>query len=502
MNGDRPIRSLTQTETGVNPASLSILVNSPLTIDPSCALIEEGFSLARDHEIESICTVANGYVGTRGSLAEGSILSSPAPFLAGVFDSRDGSAASLALVALPDWTQFRILGDRVPLALEAGEILEHRRILDLQHGLLFLTWRHRDRAGRVTSLQFVRMVFLHDRHLLLQSITINPENYGGVMAIESSIEARDARSPRKQWQPMIKDGAAFILESTTRGATIAMVHHSEVRNKKGQPVERASEVQADRLIERWTWPARTNEVARFTRLVVVYSSRDTKDPTDGARDGLRKARDAGADAHIARHAHTWEECWRDIGLHVTGAMRRLNTPCVWLPIILGAPSIRTTSIVPSERGLTGPVYKGHVFWDTEIYLLPFYTFTDPPSARALLMYRFHTLPAAREKARRLGYQGALYAWKSADTGDDVTPDSAVAPDGRIVQILTGTQEHHISADIAYAVWQYWQATADEAFFVTAGIEILIETARFWATRGRLERDGRYHIRAVIGPVRS
>jgi len=127
----------------VNPASLSILVNSPLTIDPSWALVEEGFSLAREHEIESICTVADGYVGTRGSLAEGSILSSPATFLAGVFDSRDGSAASLALVALPDWTQFRILGDRVPLALEAGEILEHRRILDLQHGLLFRTWRHR-----------------------------------------------------------------------------------------------------------------------------------------------------------------------------------------------------------------------------------------------------------------------------------------------------------------------------------------------------------------------
>jgi trehalose/maltose hydrolase-like predicted phosphorylase len=84
----------------------------------------------------------------------------------------------------------------------------------------------------------------------------------------------------------------------------------------------------------------------------------------------------------------------------------------------------------------------------------------------------------------------LYAWESADTGEDVTPDTVIAPDGRAVQVLTGVQEHHISADIAYAVWQYWQATGDEAFFLEAGADMLIETARFWATRGRLEPDGR------------
>jgi trehalose/maltose hydrolase-like predicted phosphorylase len=151
------------------------------------------------------------------------------------------------------------------------------------------------------------------------------------------------------------------------------------------------------------------------------------------------------------------------------------------------------------RALTGSVYQGHVFWDTEIALLPFYTYTDPPAARALLMYRYHTLPAARDRARSLGYQGALYAWESADTGQDVTPDSVVAPNGEVVRVLTGLQEHNISADIAYAVGQYWRATADEPFLIGAGIDMLVETARFWATRGRLEPDGQYHIRSVIGP---
>ena len=151
------------------------------------------------------------------------------------------------------------------------------------------------------------------------------------------------------------------------------------------------------------------------------------------------------------------------------------------------------------RALTGDAYLGHVFWDTEIFLLPFYTFTWPAAARALLMYRFHTLPAARAKAARLGYRGALYAWESADTGEEATPPYVIRPDGEVIRIRCGTDEQHISADIAYAVWQYWQVTRDVRFLLDAGAEILLETARFWASRAALEEDGRYHIRGVIGP---
>jgi kojibiose phosphorylase len=115
------------------------------------------------------------------------------------------------------------------------------------------------------------------------------------------------------------------------------------------------------------------------------------------------------------------------------------------------------------------------------------------------MYRYHTLPAARAKASRLGYEGALYAWESADTGEETTPESVRMPGGEIVPILCGLQEHHISADIAFAVWQYWTATQDETFLLEAGAPILLETARFWASRARLEADRRYHIRGVIGP---
>jgi len=115
------------------------------------------------------------------------------------------------------------------------------------------------------------------------------------------------------------------------------------------------------------------------------------------------------------------------------------------------------------------------------------------------MYRFHTLPGARAKAARFGFKGALYAWESADTGVETTPERVVVSDGTVVEILTGQMEHHISADIAYAVWQYWRATNDIDFFLRAGAEILLDTARFWASRAVAEADGGRHIRHVIGP---
>jgi trehalose/maltose hydrolase-like predicted phosphorylase len=161
------------------------------------------------------------------------------------------------------------------------------------------------------------------------------------------------------------------------------------------------------------------------------------------------------------------------------------------------PDVEEVSI--GARALTGDDYLGHVFWDTEIYLLPFYGLTWPTAARALLMYRFHTLDAARAKAARLGWCGAFYAWESADTGAEAAPGQVIAPDRQVVKILCGTQEQHISADVAYAVWQYWQITGDEVFLVAAGAEIILETARFWASRAILEADGLRHIRGVIGP---
>ena len=204
-------------------------------------------------------------------------------------------------------------------------------------------------------------------------------------------------------------------------------------------------------------------------------------------------------ALVRDHVDAWSRRWDAAEVQIIGddeAQRALRF-AVYHLVAAANPEDEHASI--GARGLTGQAYRGHVFWDTEIYMLPFYLFTDPPAARALLMYRYHTLGAARRKAKEHGYRGALYAWESTDSGEETTPHAVVAPDGSVIPILTGEQEHHISADVAYAVWQYWRATADDKFMVDAGAEILIETARFWASRAGMEADGYAHIRGVIGP---
>src|SRR5512146_563716 len=131
-------------------------------------LVEEGFTLAREHEVESLFAIANGYVGNRGSLAEGSPLSAPATFVSGVFELDSRPYAVPGLFVLPDWTGVRAWIHGQPLSMEQGEILEHRRILDMRRGLLWREWRHRNLDGRITRVVAFRLASLADRHLLVQ----------------------------------------------------------------------------------------------------------------------------------------------------------------------------------------------------------------------------------------------------------------------------------------------------------------------------------------------
>ena len=250
--------------------------------------------------------------------------------------------------------------------------------------------------------------------------------------------------------------------------------------------------------ERWTWTATPDQPATLVKYVAMTPG-DTEDCGDIAELAMRRARRAGLRREIVAHVQAWAERWAasDVDIEDDDEAQRALRFAIYHLNSVANPENEHVSV--GARALTGEAYNGHVFWDTEIYLLPFYTFTWPAAARAMLMYRYHTLPAARMKAEELGYRGALYAWESADEGEEATPPYVTMPDGTVVNIKNGTQEQHISADIAYAVWQYWQATGDEGFIRDAGAEIIFETARFWISRVEREEDGRYHIRQVIGP---
>jgi kojibiose phosphorylase len=154
------------------------------------------------------------------------------------------------------------------------------------------------------------------------------------------------------------------------------------------------------------------------------------------------------------------------------------------------------------KTLSGFGYKGHVFWDTELFILPPLTLLQPDLTRRMLMYRYHNLAGARHKAQEAGYEGAMFPWESTDTGEETTPrwTNPHPVTGERVRIWTGDNEQHISTDIAYAVLHFWRNTGEDGWFADYGAEIVLDTAKFWGSRAEYNADkARYELRQQIGP---
>jgi trehalose/maltose hydrolase-like predicted phosphorylase len=474
------------------------------TETPGWVLRQDQFDPAREHEVESRFAIGNGFIGVRGarSASRGPVwiswlrslnwMSWPRTFVAGLFDTPDTHANIPLLVPAPDWLRLRLLLDGQPLFIHSGELLAHKRILELRRGLLLSDWSQRDTAGRVVRVRTLRLVSQVDRGVGLQVARIE---------IDQPVDVT-----LQSWLELA--GAGLEPVSVRRNSAVWRTAASQDRGKylglgstaclslAGQLVPPRDR---GKLKQAWSWQARPGQAATFLRAVTMTRGDMEHDPGQPARLLLARTRQLGPRRLLAAHEQAWGERWTASDVIVGGDEQAQRAFRFAVYHLLSAANPEDDRVSISARALTGDAYFGHVFWDTESYLLPFYTLTWPAAARALLMYRYHTLGPARAKAARLGYRGALYAWESADTGEETTPDHLVGPDGMIVPVLCGVQEHHISADIAYAVWRYWDATHDESFLLDAGAEILLETARFWASRATREPDGLYHVRGVIGP---
>ena len=390
----------------------------------------------REREIESWLTVGNGRTGTRGSLEGPGPRSNPALYVAGVYGWDPDQQAGPELMRGPEWTRVQARVDADPP--------DGRRILDLRQGVLF---------AEAPGFRSARFASLADRNVLVMQVEGAPL---GDVAL-----------------PEVGGAVGSVDVAVTQGGA-----HVGMKARDGAGV--------------WFAIAGAEEDGHPARLLAV-------DRDGPARDALSRATAQGPARLLARHRCEWRNRWLDADVAVRGdglAQRDLRFALYHL-MIAGDPESDRASI--GARALTGPGYRGHVFWDTEVFCLPFFIWTHPETARALLAYRHRTLPAAKAKAARLGYAGALYAWESADTGEETTPEWVSLPDGTPLRVLTGLQEHHIAADVAWAVWRYWQVTGDDAFVADMGAEMVMETARFWASRTTVDAAGAHHICEVLGP---
>jgi kojibiose phosphorylase len=485
-----------------------------LGADPRWLLVVDGWAPAREPGIEGAFALVNGYLGTRAAVEEGSGASTPATFLNGVFDTATQAVAQAAatperqvvaaptpeLVVAPDWSKLHLVVGGAPLTMETAEVLAHRRTLDLRRGVLVREWRLRAR-GRTTRLRSLRFLSLDDRHVLGQVLEVVAEDWSGPVTVEAIVDGEVANEGGVRHlvgHRTRRVEGGMLLETLTaeRGIGICLAARTALAGN-GRAVGE-DECGERALVWRSRFEASPGQVWRLQRLVTVFTSRDDPDPAARAVKRLGEAAATGLPGLLQRNAAAWAERWATADVEVTDDVLQRHIRFAIYHLV-GCANPDDPYAAPGARSLTGERYKGHVFWDNETFVLPYFVYTHPPTARAMLGYRYHTLQAARENARARGWRGAAYAWESADTGQDVTPAYYFTASGERKDVRTGEQEHHLNADIGIAVWQYWQATGDEAYLLAEGAEILLELARFWASRAERGTDGRWHVRRVIGP---
>ena len=229
-------------------------------------LVEEGFTLVREHEIESIFAVANRYIGTRALLEEGCRLSQPATFAAGVYADDPASGLGPGLAVLPNWPHLEVAVDGNRLSMELGRVIEHRRMLDLRQGVLWREWRQQDSTGRITRVRFLRLASLADRHILLQSVALSAENYAGRIELRAGLPLPDNRG--ESGAVTVTRDLATVLGHA--GATRVAMASGSLALPACEPAQLRQELPADYAHERWSWEVGLGETVCLDRVVAVY----------------------------------------------------------------------------------------------------------------------------------------------------------------------------------------------------------------------------------------
>jgi trehalose/maltose hydrolase-like predicted phosphorylase len=395
---------------------------------------------------EALCTLADGRFGTRGSREEDGAGSAPLTLAAGVYHDPGGGTT---LLPGPVWT-----------GLEAAPPDGHdRRELDLHGGVLWRTWRTADG----TTLRTLRFASL-----------ARP----GVVGLRAEGPAGALGAGRALLDP----GNGIGFEEGRHGD----IAWARTRSAGGGGITAAAcqhTIGGGRGVE---------------RLAVYLADPGQAPPPEAAAERLREVEEVGFDRLLAEHRAAWAARWADAEVTIQGDPDAELAVRFALFHLLASAAGQGEAAV-GARGLTGPVYAGHVFWDADVFVLPTLAAVHPAAARAMVEYRIRRLEPARRLAAERGLAGARFAWESAADGSEVTPQWTTDKLGRPIRVLTGEQEDHIVADVPWAACRYADWTGDTALLEGPGRDLLLEGARFWVSRARWDGDGRAHIDKVIGP---
>jgi alpha,alpha-trehalose phosphorylase len=494
-------------------------------VDP-WRLVERSIDLEDVGVTETLFAVANGYLGLRGNFPEGRHEYEHGTYINGfheTFQIRHAENAygfaeiGQTIINAPDAKVMRVYVDDEPLSLDVADVREYERVLDLREGVLRRHIRWMTPSGKDVVVDDERFVSFEEKHLAVLRLSITVLNsdapvtiscqvinrqdgenvYGGTPIVpkKAGFDPRKAErieervlQPQEYWQDENRSAFGYRVTQSGMALGVAADHVVETEN----------EVEARRLIEPdiaknvFRVRARAGVPTTVTKFVAYHTSRGVppRELVDRCRRTLDRAMSTGCDTLLAHQAEWLAAFWDRSDVRIAGH-DDLQQATRWCLFQLAQASARADGLGVPAKGMTGSGYSGHYFWDTEIYVLPFLTYTTPQWARNALRMRYLMLPAARRRAFQLNEAGALFPWRTI-SGEEASAYYAA-----------GTAQFHINADIVYALAKYVRATGDVDFLHREGIDIAVETARLWTTLGfwRTSDDGErtFHIHGVTGP---
>ncbi len=445
--------------------------------------------------------IANGYMGYRGTLDEYGPEQSVGIMLAGLFD-RVGEAWREPVNA-PNGGFTRVTLDGVELTAIGEGVKSHKQTLHFRNALF-----ERDTEfvakGKVLRLRSERFLSADRPNLGVVRLTLTCDKPAAI-TVRTGIDTRiwDLNGPHLLDVAATGRGDQQVVQGRTNenGRKVCVAETlNAVATGKGR------EDKASAGLRSIAFRARQGQDYVFEKFFAVFTDNDriTGAIEDAACDLARSAADLGFEGCLARHDAEWAEKWRRCDVAISGddeAQHALRYSI--LQLLMVAPVRGSANSIPA-RALSGQVYKGAVFWDTEMFMYPFFLHTFPETAVELLRYRIRTLDGARRKAASEGpgYRGAFYAWESQDTGDEACSYFNIGDPltGRDLRTYFRDKQVHIDGDVVIAMWDYFRLTGDDTLLLDGGAEVILECARFYFSYAYFKKDkGRYEILDVVGP---
>ena len=482
----------------------------PYEVDP-WTLPERELKLDLLAQSESVFTLSNGHLGLRGNLEEGEPSGLPGTYLAGFHETRplpyaEGGygypEAGQTVIDVTDGKLLRLLVNDELLDVRYGRLHSHERVLDMRRGVLErrVDWESpmgvRVRVASTRLVSFTQRAIAATRYevevaeptrVVVESELIANEG-GGAKAQDGDPRTAAALDAPLVAQAAISEGLRALLIHATRQSGLLM--GAGMDHVIDGPSNLTTELEARGDIGRLTIAGDLDpdNGLRIDKLLAYgwSSRRGVTSVRAQVHAALAEADHTGWDGLLAQQRAYLDDFWECADVEIDGDPALQQAVRFALFSILQA-AARGEGRAIAAKGLTGTGYDGHAFWDTESFVLPVLTYTAPRAARDALRWRHSTLPAARRRAEQLGLRGAAFPWRTI-AGEEC---SAYWP--------AGTAAFHINADIADATLRYTRATHDERFEREDGLELLVETARLYASLGHFDADGGFHIDGVTGP---